>query len=382
MGRRLAWFIGLSFLILTGVGLVLWRQAQPQPAILSGVLESDEIRVGSLVGGRVREVLVAEGQRVAAGQVMVRLEPFDLSAQLAEAQADLAAARAVFEKLQAGYRDEEVLGARAKRDELQKAYEEALAGPRPQEIDQAKENLQLAQAELELAKLNFDRNQKLVADGTVSREEYDTSLSRLRVAQATVASRKSFLSMSEEGVRPEQIAQAQARAESAQADFDRLQAGYRIEEIEEARARVEAATAHVASVQRRLEELDVVAPADLVVETFDLRAGDLVAAGAPVASLVDPQRLWLRAYVPQRLLPRVAIGTELPLAVDGWPQRTFSGRVAFVARLPEFTPSNVQTPEERGRQVFRIKVELLEGFENLHPGMAAELSLGNQLPAE
>jgi HlyD family secretion protein len=50
--------------------------------------------------------------------------------------------------------------------------------------------------------------------------------------------------------------------------------------------------------------------------------------------------------------------------------------------LPEFTPSNVQTPEERGRQVFRIKVELLEGFEHLHPGMAAELSLGNQLPAE
>ena len=105
-----------------------------------------------------------------------------------------------------------------------------------------------------------------------------------------------------------------------------------------------------------------------------MRPGDLVGANAPALSLLDPSRLWVRAYVPEGRL-RLVIGQEVTLRVDPFPDETFRGRVSFIARDAEFTPGNVQTPEERSKQVFRIKVDLLDGFDRLRPGMSADVML-------
>jgi hypothetical protein len=61
--------------------------------------------------------------------------------------------------------------------------------------------------------------------------------------------------------------------------------------------------------------------------------------------------------------------------VDSFPGERFSGRLTFIAQEAEFTPRNVQTPEERSKQVFRIKVELDQGRERLRAGMAADVLL-------
>jgi multidrug resistance efflux pump len=120
--------------------------------------------------------------------------------------------------------------------------------------------------------------------------------------------------------------------------------------------------------------LTITAPANATIEALDLQPGDLVAAGAPVLSLVDHTRLWVRAYVPENRL-NFQIGHKTVVTLDSFPGVRFPAEVTYIARQGEFTPSNVQTPEERTKQVFRIKVTITERAKDLRPGMIADVWL-------
>jgi multidrug resistance efflux pump len=124
-----------------------------------------------------------------------------------------------------------------------------------------------------------------------------------------------------------------------------------------------------------MKELTVVSPCDCVVESIDLRPGDLVARDAPSVALLDLSRLWVRAYVPESRLGQVKNEHKVFVEVDSFPDERFAGHVSFISREGEFTPKNIQTPEERSKQVFRIKVLLDEGMDRLRIGMAADVLL-------
>lgn len=368
-------FAILILLIAVGSGTLMLRQFHVEPLKVSGVIEADEIRVGSRVGGRVARVMVQEGDRVEAGNELVQLEPFDLLEKQAEAKLEFAARQATYEKLAAGYRAEEIAEAKALRDQAQAAYEEAVAGPRKQEIEAARQSLEQARAELQLAEKTFKRTEELYGKKAASKEDYDQSVSELKVASAKVDVQSAQLALLEEGTRKEVIAQAKANLDQAQARLELLENGYRTEEVAEAKARMQAAEAAVDVLEKQLQELTIVAPIRSTVEAVDLREGDIIAANAPVLSLLDANRVWVRAYVPGVHLGLVQPGAELDVVVDGYPDRAFKGKVIFLASDGEFTPSNVQTPEERGKRVFRIKVELQGDVSILHPGMSADVHL-------
>src|SRR5262245_39959121 len=205
----------IVLLVAAGIGLLVWQQLRPRPTVVSGYLEADQIRVGSRVGGRVKEVLVVERQELVPGQVLLRLEPFDLRDQLAQAQAELAAATAVRDKLVAGYRAEEIAQAKAERDRARAAYEEAQAGSRQLEIKAAEDTLALYSAELERSQQSFKRIQDLAKTGDATPEDLDRSSSELKAAQARVEASRAQLDLLREGTRREQIAQAKARLDGA-----------------------------------------------------------------------------------------------------------------------------------------------------------------------
>lgn len=118
-------------------GLLACSQLRTEPAKISGVVEADEIRLGSRVGGRVAEVLVDEGDEVKAGQPLVRLEPFDLEQRRTEAAAVLAQREAELNRMQAGLRAQEVAQAEARGRALEARLKMLEEGPRPQELEAA-----------------------------------------------------------------------------------------------------------------------------------------------------------------------------------------------------------------------------------------------------
>lgn len=366
--------IAVVLVVLTLGGLIAYSKFRPVPDRVSGFIEADEIRVGSRVGGRVAKVRVEEGQRVKAGEVLVELEPFDLLQLAEQARATLAAKEAQYQRLKSGLREEEVEQAKSRFDQLKATLDELVAGPRKEELDAARAELQVAQAQLQLAQVNFDRTRRLAETNAASREDLDRATEALGVAQGSIALQQARLALLEAGTREEEVRAAKARAEEARLAAQLADKGFRKEEIDEAMAARDAAQAALEVVNQQLAELVVRSPVDGVVEAMELHVGDLTSPSAPVLSIMDVSHLWVRAYVPENRL-NLQVGQETSVAVDSFPDRLFPAKITFISRQAEFTPSNVQTPEERSKQVFRIKVELTEGLDVLRPGMSADVWL-------
>jgi multidrug resistance efflux pump len=130
-------------------------------------------------------------------------------------------------------------------------------------------------------------------------------------------------------------------------------------------------------MQRQRKELQVTSPADGIVETIDLRPGDLVPANQTVATLLEPDQIWVRVYVPEPKLGLVRLGQEAAIHVDSSPKTAFRGKVVEIRTQAEYTPRNVQTIDQRADQVFGVKVEI-EPHPELKPGMAALVTLATE----
>lgn len=367
--------LGVLPILVVGAGLafLLWSsQQRAVPRKVSGLLEAHEIRLGSRVGGRVARVAVAEGDRVEAGQILVELEAFDLAERRAEAAALLATRQAERERIDLGFRSEEVDEARARRDQSAARQARVEHGARPQEIAAARASVDQAQAELVLTELRWKRQRELFEQRVAAQDAMDQADNELKAAKAVLTARSEALALLQEGARLEDKAEAKAQLAEAEAVLALRVAGHTKEERAAIAAAVDAAKAALAAIDRQLAETVIKAPAASVVEALELRAGDLVAANAPVLALREPSPLWVRAYVPESMA-HLRVGADVEVSVDALPGRRFPATVTFIATEAEFTPRNAQTPEERSKQVFRIKATVGEGAEQLRAGMAADV---------
>jgi HlyD family secretion protein len=233
---------------------------------------------------------------------------------------------------------------RAKRNEVAAQLSELEAGPRPQEIEAAKHDWEALAAELEQARADAKRAEELFGQKTISSTEHDQALTRSRTLEQNVAAAKSRYDLLLAGTRPERIA---------------------------------AARAQLAEVDAQLREMKIVSPTNCVLEVLSVKMGDVLAPNQEIATLLLPQHLWVRVYVPEPWLGHIQVGQKVKVRVDAEPDKDFAGVVEQVARAAEFTPRNVQTVGERVKQVFGIKVRLDNRENQLRAGMAADAFFPN-----
>ncbi len=144
-----------------------------------------------------------------------------------------------------------------------------------------------------------------------------------------------------------------------------------------AQTRVIQARAQLGDIDAQLAEMQVKAPTDSILEVLLVKVGDVLPANREVATLLLPQHLWVRVYVPEPWLGKIKIGDEVRVRVDSFPGKDFLGVVEQVNRQAEFTPRNVQTVEDRIRQVFGVKIRLPNNDDRLRAGMAADVYFPN-----
>lgn len=289
--------------------------------LLSGNLEVTDAQVSFKYPGRVAERLVAEGQRVEAGQLVARLDDAEQSQEVALRRAELAATRAVLAELE--------------------------AGSRPQEIAAAEAILRSAEAERERVRLDFTRQQELLAKSAISTREFEAAQAQLKVAEARAA-------------------------EAAERTL-LIKAGPRAETILQSRARTEQAAAALALAQTRLDHTRLLAPLAGVVLSHHVEPGEFVSAGTPVVTVADTAQMWVRTYLNQTDLGRVRHGQQVGVRIDTFPDKTYEGTIGFIASEAEFTPKTVQTPKERVKLVFRLKVDVANPRDELKAGMPADV---------
>jgi len=231
----------------------------------------------------------------------------------------------------------------ARRDRMAAQLAELEAGPRKEEIAAARADWEAQLADLDLARTNAVRSVDLFAHNTISATERDQTVSRANLLEKTAA--------------------------AAKARYDLLLAGTRPEEIAQARAQL-------AELDTQISEMKIKAPSESVLEVLSVKVGDVLAPNQPVATLILPH-IWVRVYVPETWLAHIKVGDTAEVRVDGYPNKDFSGLVEQVAREAEFTPRNVQTVEERVKQVFGIKVRLDNSRGDLRAGMSVDVSFPN-----
>jgi multidrug resistance efflux pump len=315
----------------------------------SGTLEARNVSVGSKVGGRVTQVLVAEGDHVKKDQLLVAFDDAELYAALLQARGTYAQSKANFAKLSRGYRPEEIAQARATGDSRSQAIAEATA------------TAERAHADAGNAEIEYRRFQQLNQDGVISREQLDAAENRNMMAQAQAQSAQHAVTV------------AKSESAAATAAQTLTERGFRREDVAAARAEMERAEGELKQAEARYIEREVRSPATAVVEVLDLRPGDLIPANSPVAKLLEADQLYVIVYVPQDQIGRVRIGQLAEVRVDAFPNQPFRGVVEQIRQEAEFLPRNVQTKEEREHQVVGVKLRIENPESKLRAGINADV---------
>jgi len=285
----------------------------------SGHVEATDVRISAKVGGRLLAVLVQEGDSVAAGQIVARIDTVDAVNECARARAELSRADAQVRLLEAGSR----------REDLARAAEEVAR----------------ADAELQAAQRDLARVEDLAARGAATPKALDDARTRRDIADRSV--------------------------KALRAAQDRLVAGARQEEVQMALAQRDAARAMVATAEQRLDDTTVRSPIAGVVTTRAVEPGEVVPPGALLCVVSDLQNPWLVVYLNEPSLGQVSLGDTVSVRVDGV-HDSLRGVLIHVASVAEFTPKNVQTPDERAKLVFKAKVSLDNPSGIFKPGMPAD----------
>ena len=207
----------------------------------------------------------------------------------------------------------------------------------------------------------------------VARDALATAQANLAGSEAAAQSASAKLDELLAGTRPEEIAQSRAAVGQAQAALDELRNGTRKEEVDADYAAAQAAASAAREAQLNVQEATVRAPRSGVLQAVPIGVGDLISTGTELMVIDDPTDIWLRVYVPESNLAGIGPGTTASVRVDG-ALGEVPAVVESVATTGEFTPANLQSPEERGKQVFGVKLRLAHVDQRVRPGCLATVT--------
>jgi HlyD family secretion protein len=299
----------------------------------SGSVEATEVQVSAQVGGRLLELLVAEGDRVTAGQTLARLDTTDTQLALRRATAEREQSAALLALLEAGSRQEDIRQAEA-------------------QVKTAEAEVGGARDDLAAAETDLGRFETLLKSNSGSQKQRDDAASRRDASRARLQA-------------------AQQRVRAAQEVKLRLDRGPRPQEIAAARARLSAAEAQIATVEQNIKDATVVSPVAGIVTQKLADAGEILAPRSPIVNVVDLDHAWANIYVDEPMVPRLKLGQPATIFTDAGGSG-LKGTVTFISPKAEFTPRNVQTAEERSKLVYRIKVSVDNTQGVLKQGMPVE----------
>ncbi len=320
----------IVFVVVILAGLALWwwlgRTPRATELVLYGNVDLRQVELPFNGSERVAEVLAQEGDHVARGQVLARLDTSRLVPQVAKTEADAAAQEQAVLRLH--------------------------HGNRPEEIAQARANAEAAAADAANARAQYERLRSLAESSSgraVSRQDLDAAKYALDSDVARLAVNQKALELELAGPRREDIAQAEAQLRSDQAQLELL--------------------------HQQLKDAELQAPLDAVVRSRIVEPGEMSSPQKSAFTLAITNPKWVRAYVAETDLGSVHEGARASSVVDAFAHRSFAAWVGFISPVAEFTPKPVETTDLRSSLVYEIRVFVTDPGDELRLGMPATVHL-------
>ena len=336
----------ILLILVAGAGYYWYRSSRPVPLVLTGIVTTNDVVVSPQIAGRITQLLVKEGDTVKANQLLAVLDPGELqqeeafysaSAEGASSQVQESAAALRFQERQVG-------------DQISQA-EANLAAAESQRM--------AAQAELDNARLSFDRADKMLKEGVVSQEQLDQASTAYQVAQSKIASL-------EKQIDAQHSAVALARTNADQVSIRRSQ-------LQGTQKQQAAAAAQRAKAGVRLAYAELHAPIDGIIDVVAARVGEVVTPGQPVVTLINPDDLWVRANVEETYIDRVRIGDTLTVRLPSGEER--EGTVFYRGVEAAFATQRDVSRTKRDIKTFEIRIRVDNSDRRLAVGMTAYVIL-------
>jgi HlyD family secretion protein len=357
----------LVLLTLAGV-FIARRFAAHTPSTsitLYGNVDIRQVQLAFNDSERIDKLLVVEGTAVRMGQLLAQMDDRRFQDAVARYQADVAEQRQVVARLLAGSRPEEIEQARA--DFAAAEADVAAAGA---DVSVARADVAAAEANVANSAALYHRQQALAEKQYVSLQSRDDAYRAWLVAQADLKARQHTLDVKEHAL----VAKQRAAAAKQQA-LQLAVIGPRKEDIAAAQAKLQSEIAVLAAAQRDLADAKLYAPADGVIQDRILEPGDMATPQTPVFTLALDNPVWVRAYLPEPELGKVALGMTAWISTDSFPGQRFRGWVGFISPVAEFTPKSVETTQLRSQLVYRVRIYACNPDHRLRLGMPATVDI-------
>jgi HlyD family secretion protein len=376
-GRKL-----LPTIIVLGLvvaALAVWRGFFASPGVpdsivtVSGRIEGDDSAVAPKTAGRILEVRVREGDTVKAGDIIAILDDAQVRAREDAARAALTAAEASAKSAQDQIA---VLQQQLQQNQLLEGQAKLDADGR---VSQAEADVAAAQADLaqqqaaySLALFDKEAYTKLAASGAVSERQGKQAAATADQDAAAVAAAERRLTAKQGALKTAQANLANEGIRQAQVLGVQKQIAQQESQVASANAGANQARAQLASTQADRQDLTVVAPFSGTVLTRAAEPGEVVQAGTAIVTLLDLSKVYLRGFIPEGEIGKVAVGQAAHIYLDSNPKQAINAYVSRIDPEATFTPENTYFRDDRVKQVVGLKLQLKEGFGFAKPGMPAD----------
>ncbi|KJH69477.1 lipoprotein [Aliterella atlantica CENA595] len=393
--HKLSWrLLILLGLLLTGVAVSTWYLlvSHPQKNVLrvSGRIEGYETDVGAKVGGRIEFVAVREGDEVHQGQIIVKLDDAEIQAQLKGAIARLNATQIQQEeaKLQVNFLQSQILESeislqQAQGDAKGRIFQaESSVASTQAQLNQAIAQLQQAKSELKLAQMNRDRYAQLVAEGAIAKQQFDqaktnfeTALANLKSHQAAIVTFGKLVNSAEGQLTQAQSTGLNPSIRNAQLARLRIQLAQTRLKLAAAKADVANTVAAQQETKAKIADLNVTSPIQGVVISRNIEPGVVVTTGKTLLTVINPNTVYLRAFIPQGDIGKVRVGQPSEVFLDSAPKQPLRAKIAAIDTQASFTPENIYFQQDRVKQVFGVKITIDRPDGLAKPGMPADVEI-------
>ncbi|HEY9726479.1 MAG TPA: HlyD family efflux transporter periplasmic adaptor subunit [Chroococcales cyanobacterium] len=378
-------------LLVVGIGASTWYflslPSETEPLKVTGRIEGYDTDIGAKVAGRIDFVAVREGDAVRKGQLIVRLDDDQVQAQLKGADARLDASQKQEEqaRLQINLLESQILETQLTLQQAQGSAKgqifqaESSVAASEAQLNQAEAQVQQAISELKLAQVNRDRYAQLVTQGVVTRQQFDQAQTSYETALANLRSRQASVESFRKLVNSAQGQLVQAQTTGLNPDIRNAQlAGLRTQlaqsklKLAQAQADVNKAKADKQEIQAQIAYLNIISPIDGVVTTRSVEPGEVVASGKTLLSVINPNTVYLRGFIPEGEVGKVRVGQNAKVFLDSAPDKPLSAKVSAIDTQASFTPENIYFQKDRVKQVFGVKISIDNPAGFAKPGMPAD----------
>ena len=310
--------IGLATVVVI-VFIIGWYVYKPEPIVIQGTAEVNEVRVSGKVPGRILHLYAEEGQHVNAGDTLVMIDSPEVRAKLSQANAAKSAAMAQQQKATKGVRSETIEG----------AYE----------------MWQKAEIGVDIAKKSFDRVDRLAGKGVVTAQKRDEVEAQYKAALATASAAKSQYNMAKNGAETE----------------DKLAAG----------ALVDRASGAIEEVEAFLAETILISPISGEITEVFPATGELVATGSPIMNIVDMSDIWFSFNVREDLLGELKMGNEIEVTIPALNEKA-TLKITYIKALASYaTWKATKATGQFDAKTFEVRATPTTNIKDLRPGMSA-----------